>query len=242
VAGVRALLLDLDDTLLDYSGPASECWQAACATVAAPRGVDAAALATAIAETSRWFWSDPVRHRRERVDMPAAWRKIATGALERLGVVPDGLAPAIAEHFAARRRALMRLFPDAMDTLSALRQRGLALGLVTNGDRREQRDKIERHGLARFFDVMVIEGEFGTGKPDPAVYRHALRALGTAPGDACMVGDHLEFDVAGAQRCGIQGAWLDRPGAGLPPETAVRPDRILRSLRELIASDGAAAT
>ena len=39
----------------------------------------------------------------------------------------------------------------------------------------QQRDKIERHRLAGFFDVIVIEGEFGAGKPDEVVYRHALR-------------------------------------------------------------------
>jgi putative hydrolase of the HAD superfamily len=236
VAGVKALLLDLDDTLLDYSGPVRTCWESACRAVAAPRGIDPGALATAIADTSRWFWSDPARHRRERVDMLGAWRKIAAGALERLGVAADGLAPAIAEHFAGERRASMRLFPDAEALLTAVRTRGIPLALVTNGDAREQRDKIHRHGLARFFDVMVIEGEFGAGKPDAAVYHHALDGLRIAPGDAWMVGDHLEFDVAGAQRCGLRAAWLDRPGAGLPAGSDVRPDRILRSLRELTAS------
>jgi len=48
-----------------------------------------------------------------------------------------------------------------------------------------------------------------------------------------MVGDHLEFDVAGAQRVGLSAAWIDRPGVGLPPGATVRPDRILRALGEL---------
>lgn len=233
---MKAVLFDLDDTLLDYSGPAAACWESACRAVAGPRGIDHRALAAAIAEAGRWFWSDPERHRRERVDMPGAWRKIAALALQRLGVAPDGLARALAEDFAARRRAAMRLFPDAVATLAALRDRGVALGLVTNGDAREQRHKIERHGLAPFFRAVVIEGEFGTGKPDAAVYRYALDALGVAPGDAWMVGDHLEFDVAGPQRLGLRGAWLDRAGAGVPPASPIRPDRVLRDLRELTES------
>jgi putative hydrolase of the HAD superfamily len=48
-----------------------------------------------------------------------------------------------------------------------------------------------------------------------------------------MVGDHLDFDVAGAQQLGLEGIWIDRAGAGLPAESAVRPDRIIRSLTEL---------
>ena len=58
----------------------------------------------------------------------------------------------------------------------------MPLGLVTNGDATQQRDKIERHGLARFFDAIVIEGEFGAGKPDEIVYRHALGELALGPG------------------------------------------------------------
>ena len=81
--------------------------------------------------------------------------------------------------------------------------------------------------------MIVIEGEFGAGKPDAAVYRHALDALGARAADTCMVGDHLDFDVAGAQRLGLQGIWIDRAGAGLPSGCVVRPDRIIRALTEL---------
>lgn len=227
---MKALLLDLDDTLLDYSGGVDLCWEHACLT-AAP-AVEPARLLEALAHTRRWFWSDPVRHRRERVDMLRAWTRIAAAALERCGGDP-GLAAALAEAYAARRRAVMRLFPDALDLLERLRARDVPLGLVTNGDAGQQRDKIERYGLARFFDVIVVEGEFGAGKPDEVVYRAALDGLGVPPADAWMVGDHLEFDVAGPQRVGVQGVWLDREGTGLPPDSPVRPARIIRSLQEL---------
>ena len=230
---MRALLVDLDDTLLDYSGGADGCWEQACLACSGPPGVDPRRLVAAIAVSRRWFWDDPERHRRERVNMPRAWQRIVEHALESLGVPADGLAEAVARDFAARRREAMRLFPDALGCLERLRQRGVSLALVTNGDAGQQRDKIERHRLARFFDAIVIESEFGAGKPDESVYRHALTALDAAPADAWMVGDHLEFDVAGSQRVGLRAAWIDRPGAGLPPGAAVRPDRILRALGEL---------
>jgi len=82
---VRALLLDLDDTLLDYSGGVDAHWEAAVAACAPP-GLDRMKLLIALAETRRWFWDDPDRHRRERVNMLAAWRHIAEYALERTGV------------------------------------------------------------------------------------------------------------------------------------------------------------
>ena len=230
---LQALLLDLDDTLLDYSGSAARCWEEACRAVAGPAGVDPEALAGAIALVGPWFWSDPARHRRERVDMPRAWERIGEHALARLGVARDGLAAAIARDFAARRREAIHLFPDARGSLERLRRRGIPLALVTNGDAGQQRDKIERHDLARYFDAIVIEGEFGAGKPDLVVYRHALAALGVAPAEAWMAGDHLEFDVEAPQRLGLRGVWVDRPGRGLPAESTVRPDRIIRALGEL---------
>jgi putative hydrolase of the HAD superfamily len=231
---VNALLLDLDDTLLDYSGGADESWRQACATCCAPIGLDVEILMKALIDTRQWFWSDASRHREERVNMVRAWQRIAGHALQSLGVARDGLDAAMAREYAARRRAVMRLFPDALETLECLRARGVPLGLVTNGDAGQQRDKIERFELVPFFEVIVIEGEFGAGKPDETVYRHALDRLGVAPGQASMVGDHLEFDVAGPQRLGLRGIWIDRSGAGLAA-SPVRPHRIIRSLRELTA-------
>ena len=230
---MRALLLDLDDTLLDYSGGVDAHWEAAVAACAPP-GLDRVRLLTALAETRRWFWDDPERHRRERVHMLAAWQHIVEFALERAGVAADGLARAIARDFAARRRDAMRLFPDTVESLERFRRRGVQLALVTNGDASEQRDKIARHGLARFFDVILIEGEFGVGKPAEVVYRHVLGALGAPPEEAWMAGDHLEFDVEAPQSLGLKGVWIDRRGHGLPVGSRVRPHRIVRSLCELV--------
>lgn len=230
---VKAMLLDLDDTLLDYSGGVDDSWANACRACCAPDGVDATRLIEALRPTRRWFWDDPLRHKTERTDMPGAWRKIVAYALERLGPPDEALADAIARDYAARRRERMRLFPDALACLDRLRGRGLGLALVTNGDARQQRYKIERWDLARYFDAIVIEGEFGTGKPDEVVYRHALGKLGVAPTDAAMAGDHLEFDVDAPQRLGLRGVWIDREGHGVPPDSAVLPWRIVRSLDEL---------
>jgi putative hydrolase of the HAD superfamily len=231
--GVKAILLDLDDTLLDYSGGVEDCWSTACVECCASAGVDATALLEALRPTRRWFWDDPERHRRERTNMLRAWQNIVMHAMERIGPVDEALAAAVARDFAARRRRREQLFPEALDVLDSFRNDGIPLGLVTNGDASFQRDKIERHRLARYFDVIVIEGEFGAGKPDEVVYRHALERLKTLARDACMIGDNLVFDVDGAQRLGIAGIWIDRDGAGLPADSPVRPDRVIRSLKDL---------
>jgi putative hydrolase of the HAD superfamily len=230
---VRALLLDLDDTLLDYSGGVDDCWAAACEACCPPAGVDVQGLITALAQSRRWFWDDPDRHRRERVNMLRAWERIVAHALEALNVGADGLAAAVAAQFAARRWKVMRLFPEVLESLGALRRRGIPLALVTNGDASQQREKIRRYGLEGFFDAIVIEGEFGAGKPDEAVYRHALASLGVGDRDAWMAGDRLDWDVDAPQRLGLRGVWVDRAGSGLPAGSPVRPYLIVHSLREL---------
>ena len=225
------MLVDLDDTLLDYSGGVDGCWEAACE--AAPN-VERAALLAALLESRQWFWSDPVRHRRERVDMLGAWTKIAARALERCGDTDPGTAAALAGIYADRRRAAWKLFPDAVTFLARLREQRIPLALVTNGDARHQRDKIARHDLARWFDAILIEGEMGYGKPEETVYREALRRLGVHAADAWMIGDHLEFDVGAPQRLGLRGVWVDRAGAGLPAKADVVPHRIVRDLSEML--------
>jgi FMN phosphatase YigB (HAD superfamily) len=49
-----------------------------------------------------------------------------------------------------------------------------------------------------------------------------------------MVGDHLVWDVDGAQRVGLRAAWIDRPRAGLPADQPVQPERIIHALDELL--------
>ena len=96
-----------------------------------------------------------------------------------------------------------------------------------------QREKITNFDLARFFDVVVIEGEFGCGKPDARVFHHALAALAVSPREAWMVGDNLVWDVLGAKQVGVSAAWLDRDGHGLPSDAPAVPDRVLGSLADV---------
>jgi putative hydrolase of the HAD superfamily len=230
------MLFDLDDTLLDYSSAVEHCWSAACRTVGEPAGIALDALVAAIETKRRWFWSDPDRHRRERVRMLDAWTKIAAAALESIGRPSAVLARAIAADFAERRHAAMALYPDALPCLMSLRASGMRLALVTNGDTGMQHHKIARFALAGLFDAILIEGEFGKGKPDPAVYHHVLGALDVAASEATMVGDNLEWDVAGAQRVGMRGVWIDRTARGLADGHPIKPDRVIASLAELCAT------
>jgi putative hydrolase of the HAD superfamily len=231
----RAILFDLDDTLLDDSSNTDASWEIACDEGASSL-VDAQQLHAAIDRKREWYWSDPARHRVGRADLSAARRMIVRQALDE---VAPGLpqADVVAERVAAihdrlrdERRAL---FPDAIATLERLRGLGIRLALLTNGSARDQRAKLARFGLEPHFAHIHIEGEHEYGKPDERTYIRALTALDVQPHETWMVGDNLEWEVAVPQRLGIRGIWIDLTGAGLPPGSPVRPDRIIRSVAEL---------
>ena len=128
----------------------------------------------------------------------------------------------------------MQPFPGAIDTLKHFRRNNIPLALVTNGAAEIQRRKIRRFDLEPLFDFIVIESEFGFGKPDERVFQHALNQLGVDKKDAWMIGDDLARDVAGAKQAGIPGIWVDWQNKGLPASSVVQPDRIIRSISELV--------
>lgn len=230
----RALLLDLDDTILDDSGGVVACWREACLVhQSRMNGLDAAGVFEAIDRMREWYWSDPERHRAGRLELAWARGEVVRLALADLGVDDDDLARLIGETYHALRDEAITPFEDAVTTVEWLRSQGCRLALLTNGGSEGQRRKIERFDLARLFDAILIEGEVGFGKPDPRIYTQALAALDAPAGEAWMVGDNLEWDVAGPQREGIAGVWIDARGRGVPAGQAVRPDRIIGRLADL---------
>jgi len=230
----KALFLDLDDTILADSDPADDCWLAVYQQFA-DQFVDISyqKFLAAIHERRNWFWSDFDRGRRGRLNLPTARRHIAADALQQLGIVDALLAHEMERIYSEQREQRSHLFPEALETLHWLREQGLPLALLTNGAAKAQRKKIERWGLAPFFDCIVVEGEFGTGKPDERVYLHALNRIGVQPEETWMIGDNLEWDVAAPQWLGILGIWINRSGAGVPHTHQVRPHRIIQTLADL---------
>lgn len=231
----QAILFDLDDTLIDDSSSVEPAWRSVCEEAAKQvQGLDADAFFAAIARGRDRFWSDPDRHREGRQDLRAASRRIVHEALRSLGFDLPALARDVANRYRDLREAGVRLFPGVVQTLEGLRAMGVRLGLITNGSGPGQRAKVERFGLARHFDHILIEGEFGCGKPDERVYLTTMGSLGSQPDQTWSVGDNLEWDIAAPQRLGLYAVWVDVFGEGLPRTANVRPDRIIRSIAELL--------
>jgi putative hydrolase of the HAD superfamily len=237
----KAILLDLDDTILSAFGQAEGQWQRVVAEFIehlAPHPPEE--IVAAVQAYSRYLWADQVRHKHWRHRIGEARRHIVASAfaeLERKAghpVPPPEVLDALADRFNQVQEAELRMFPGSHETLDRLKELGVKLALVTNGAAEPQRKKVVRFALEHRFDHIQIEGEHGFGKPEEQAYRHALAALGVEAKDAWMVGDNLEWEVVAPQRLGIFAIWYDGYGIGLPPDSPIRPDRIIRSLPELL--------
>lgn len=235
----HAFLLDLDDTIVSDSDGADRCWRTVFPAFRERLGGhDPETLLEEIRVYREWFWSDPERNRRGRLELLAARQHVLEVALQRVGIDSPSLAQEMTRAYSLERESRARPFPGAIATVEWLRMQGVKLALLTNGGARLQRLKVLRWGLASLFDCVLIEGEFGAGKPDLQVYRHALAQLRAVPEKTWMVGDNLEWDVGAPQRLGITGIWVDHAKTGVPDSSPVRPDRIIQALTELRALPG----
>ena len=237
----RAILFDLDDTILPGFQRPDAAWREVVEQVLGPDR--AIPVSEAIRAHSREFWADAQRHKIWRMTMGAARRKIVADACAAMAAAGDDApAPDIAERIADRFTAYLddqiSILPDAHRVLDLLRERGFKLALITNGATEPQRAKIERFDLAHRFHHVQIEQEAGVGKPEEAAYLRAMDRLGVAARETWMVGDNLEWEVIAPQRLGIFAVWADLHGKGLPPDSAARPDMIIRTMSDLLPALG----
>jgi len=232
----QVMLLDLDDTIIVHSATSDPSWRRVCGRYASGiDGLPADRLFEVIRASSEEYWSDSARHRRGRLDLPNARREVVAAAFSNLRLNNNRLAHELADAYTDERRSSFYPFPGAIETLKIFRQRGIRLGLVTNGNASEQRPKIECFQLASFFEHIFIEGEMGMGKPDRRVFRHVLDTFQIEAPDAWMVGDNLVWDVEAPQNLGIFSVWIDLAGDGTPPSSTVKPDLTVSSLADLAA-------
>jgi putative hydrolase of the HAD superfamily len=231
----RAILFDLDDTILVAFGAAQSQWQRTIAHFAdqlAP--IEATVIAAAIEAASTELWADPARHKYWRHRTGAARRRIVATAFAALAaaghpVPAEAIGDALADAYNALHDEELSLFPDAHETLDRLKELGIKLALITNGAAEPQRAKVVCFALEHRF-----EGEHGFGKPEERAYTHAMEVLGVGPGETWMVGDNLEWEIVAPQPLGIYAIWHDGYGVGLPRNSPIRPDRIIRRLSELL--------
>ena len=102
----------------------------------------------------------------------------------------------------------------------------VALGSISNGSA-----DLEAIGMAAHFQISIAARDFGSAKPDPAIFHAACSALGVLPGHTVYVGDDPHLDVVGAQNAGLRAVWMNRFNRTLP--APIQADAVCTTLLEL---------
>lgn len=236
---IRAVLLDLDETIYDERQSVRQALVEASA-FAEQRfpGVNRALLERTYLEEAdkRWeAFEQEIRMKgRGAQQDPLRVREMCFAqALAISGGAPS-FAPELTRHYGDFRRIHHLLFPDTKKTVEKLRKQGFVV-LVSNGGSAYQREKLRATGIEECFSAVCISEEVGFSKPQRGIFERALRDVGVVPSEAVMVGDSLEKDILGAKILGMRGVLLCRNGDkpkfhhGQP-----RPDAILSSLNDLL--------
>jgi len=231
-----AILFDLDDTILACEGgDYLKLWMNSVEEhIHLFDELPADLLFEEIRSVAQEFWSDADRHRRGRMDIQRSRQTIVATAASNLNRGNDDAATQLADHYHEKREFHVVPFEGALETLEHFHRSAIKTALITNGSSEIQRGKIDKYQLDQFFDVVLIEGEFGMGKPNPEVYTHLVNELGVSEHESWIVGDNLEWEVRVPQQLGLFAVWNDYRKEGLPSDSTVVPDRIVHSIRELI--------
>ncbi|MFO1412465.1 MAG: HAD family hydrolase [Burkholderiales bacterium] len=228
-ATCRAVLFDLDDTLVDHRHAA----QAAMAGVRERFPAFASVpLADLTAEHHRIL---ELLHR----EVALGVLDVAHARIERYRQLfafvgaDDRHAGAAAELHRRLYQSNRRPVPGALELVAHIaRERPVAV--VTNNTVVEQTEKLATFGFAPHVAALVTSEEVGAAKPDGRIFAAALARVGCAANEAVMVGDSWVHDVEGAQAAGIAAVWLARDGGE-------RVDAGVTVLTGLVPADAVAA-
>ncbi|MGE0827183.1 MAG: HAD-IA family hydrolase [Candidatus Binatia bacterium] len=145
------------------------------------------------------------------------WRDIVQKIFAPLGPFPrfSEYFDALFSYFA--QTAAWRLYPETLQTLTALHECGVCLGVISNFDSRLF-GLLDGFGLSRFFDPIVISTQAGAAKPESAIFTQALARHGFRPAETFHVGDSVHADIAGAQAVGLLPVLIDRHGTAQETE------------------------
>jgi len=218
---VRAVIFDLDGTLLDRKGSHERFMLDQAERFRAD--LDAVSPATYLAAAVR-FDQNGTAPRKE--SFPLMGRELA---------LSEALTETLMNDYLASFPSSCTLLPGVDEMLEALRDAGIRLGLITNGSARMQGGKLDAVALRSRLDVIMISETEELRKPDAEIFRRAAMRLEVTPSDCVFVGDNAEADVRGAKGAGMRAVWIRDAWWEEPMEADAVVDEV-RELPSLIES------
>ncbi|HLC81797.1 MAG TPA: HAD family hydrolase [Candidatus Nanoarchaeia archaeon] len=218
------LFFDLDDTLVDNSGPTR---QAALAVYSAFNSIIDSDPEQFV---QRWNYLHSERFNRYL-------RKELTFEEMRLDRVRYVFGPQIAQSTIKEASSLFaevysnswKSFSDVRPCLERLA--GEKRGIITNGMQQQQLEKLTATGIIDYFTVIVCSSEYDFFKPDKRIFQAACAKMGCRLEDSLYIGDNLEIDALASAKAGMRGIWLNRTG-----QEKTEDVEMIKSLDELTYS------
>lgn len=220
-----AVFFDLDDTLIDSQG----------AVLAAVSELHATLGIGGVIEDFARLWGDAHALYYPRYLQGA----LSYDELRRLRIrhvlgadLDDDEADAVFTTYFAAYEKHWAIFADVIPCLDALQ--GYSLGLISNGPSKEQRRKLERFGIEKRFETILISEECGSPKPGQEIFARACEMAEVDPVGAVYIGDNFEIDFCGSRAAGMRPIWLNRR-ALTPPAAIASVARTLAEIPRMVA-------
>jgi putative hydrolase of the HAD superfamily len=225
---IRAVLFDLGNTLVRTWIP-EVTYRKVLGSMGINRSIEE--IKEALSRTEKEFKESNCRSMYGKVKYVEYWEKWDSQILRNLGVAED---ESLAREVMGRwyDHADCVAYSDAKETLTRLKKRNLKLGLISTGYEEDINAIFQKGGLEKgLFDVVVGANTIEKEKPDPEVFKHALKMLQVKPKEALFVGDKIDEDYEGAERVGIHALLIQREQTGIGTHFDLR---IITSLEEIL--------
>ncbi len=148
------------------------------------------------------------------------------------------LMPGLVEAFMSPNLALANPAPGALETLIAIKDRGLVTGIISNtpwgSSRKMWSEQLTALGLAPWLDHQVFCMDVGVRKPHPAIFEHAFELAGVTAQESLFVGDDPVWDVRGGRGVGMDVVLFDPEDNAEQPVPGEEPLTVVKSLSELL--------
>ncbi|TCZ81045.1 HAD family hydrolase [Paenibacillus albiflavus] len=261
---IKAILFDLDDTLLWDERSVEEAFRVTCEYAAKHAAVNPDELEQAVKAEARelyasyetfpftkniginpfeglWahFTGGENENFRKLEAIASTYRTEAwTRGLKALGIDNQELGHQLGEMFPAERRKRPYVYEETFEVLKQLKSKYTLL-MLTNGAPDLQQEKIDGvPELAGYFDHIIISGNFTEGKPAVSLFEHAMSVLGIHAAEGVMIGDKLTTDILGSNRVGMPNMWINRRGLSLTGDIHPRYEiQNLAQIQEIIDRD-----
>ena len=210
---IKAVFFDLYHTLIHYHPPREEVLSQSLSR----RGINAspADLRRSIIAGDEFFYRENARKgmaQRSEDETRKMWQEYEAVVLRNACIEPD---PGLISHILSdmQQAPFERvLFSDVLPALDALSRRGLRMGLISNVDK-DIKPLLDSLELSSYLDVVLTSRDTGTTKPEPRMFKEAVRRVGVTAPETLYVGDQYQIDILGARGAGLKGLLLDRYGS-----------------------------